>query len=45
MKVAFCLLLAVLLVGCGTEQERIASEARQAEEQRVKTELELELPL
>ena len=39
MKVAFRLLLAVLLVGCGTEQEHIASEARQAEEQRIKTEL------
>ena len=38
MKVAFCLLLAALLVGCGTEQERIASEARRAEEQRIKTE-------
>ena len=43
MKVAFRLLLAVLLVGCGTEQERIASEARQAEEQRIKTELAKEV--
>ena len=43
MKVAFCLLLAVLLVGCGTEQERIASEARQVEEQRIKTELAQEV--
>jgi len=43
MKVAFRLLLAVLLVGCGTEQERIASEARQAEEQLIKTELAKEV--
>ena len=43
MKVAFRLLLAVLLVGCGTEQERIASEARRAEEQRIKTELAKEV--